>query len=37
VRSHRRRDVIAHLDADGDAAVPLAARDVEPDTVLRIE
>jgi ATP-dependent helicase/nuclease subunit B len=37
VRSHRRRDVIAHLDADGDASVPRAARGVEPEAVLRID
>jgi ATP-dependent helicase/nuclease subunit B len=37
VRSHRRRDVIDHLDAAGDASVPLAARAVEPKDVLRLE
>ena len=37
VRSHRRRDVIDHLDAAGDASVPLAARAVDPKDVLRLE
>jgi ATP-dependent helicase/nuclease subunit B len=38
VRSHRRRDVIDHIDDAGiEVYVPLAARDVDPATELEVE
>lgn len=38
VRSHRRRDVIEHIDDDGvDAYVPLAARDIDLEDTLEVE